>query len=187
MPFVKEKIKSVVLSDEEIQFIEELARLRSDPKKNFHYQGFNLNSLSFLERGFLGLLGEMAVSKLLDVEIDMELYGLKGDGLKGDLNYRGFSVSVKYTNYRSGNLMLYENPQDDLYILCCQGRGEKSILPPDSVSGDRVSRVVDVVGWVDQEKFLSGSEIREGKKRCRFYSRDLLFPLDTLEDGVEFL
>jgi len=86
------------LSDEEIEKAERLAKGRNTGKKNTKRNSWskevNTESASYLNH-LLGVSAEIAVARFLDIEIDENFYGEKGDGNKADLNYKSLTIQIK--------------------------------------------------------------------------------------------
>jgi len=133
----------VKFSDEELLKLFRLARQRNDPKqRKWKSQGWNRNK-SALAGHYDGIMAEMAVAKLLGVEINEEIYEGGDDG--SDLVLPdGRTIQVKHRGQRDWDYALNSADLDDFITdigVLCQ--------PTPEYDDD----AVDVVGYITKEQF----------------------------------
>jgi len=137
---------SVTLTPDEMHDASEVAFVRMKNKLAWNDKIKNCK-LSPTERGIGGVIGELAVAKLLQTDIDRMVYRLGDDG--ADLKVENYTVAVRYTRHRSGRLIQDEKGlRADFAVLALEGDAPKIEL-----MGYSFSQEVIVAGVISRPTF----------------------------------
>lgn len=128
---------------------------------------------------FIGLLGEMAVGKVLNLKPNLEYHE---KGVKDDFIYKGYSIEVKTSslNYQKGLLKIKEGGingynhklKSDIYIFCTLRKNnpiEKTAL-------------IDIQGIISKHKIIENNyELKKAiSKKSNHYNIEI--PYNDLTD-----
>jgi len=157
----------IAFSDEEIEELVELAYGRQSLKEDLGVETKKLDSRSSDgDLHYVGLKAEMAVAKLMGLEIDRDHHG---DGDRGyDFVWRGLTIDVKYSQ-RDIKYEMPTWPTADILVLVQpldQTTAYKSYFAP-AIRDSNPSnyrhqwRNVLVVGWITSEHFKDNYSVVE--------------------------
>tara|TARA_R110002020_G_scaffold466313_1_gene688772 strand:+ start:108 stop:635 length:528 start_codon:yes stop_codon:yes gene_type:complete len=143
---------TIELTKKDIRFAKSLAKKRDAKKQRFgagRYAACSDKTGSSEKSHYYGLLGEIAVAKFFDVEVDETIYDNHGDS-GVDLEVPKFGrCQVKTTTYTDKPLLRVpmERKKDvnkidvtDTFICCC--------------INVRNHKFVDIVGWLEKDKVI---------------------------------
>lgn len=160
----------IILSPEELQQCSEAAAKRTQYARSTGIKNQRkANNKSDLSVDYIGMVGEMAVGKVLGLEMDLDKVGVD----KGiDFIYKGLTIDVKTRSY-PGDELMFKKTQ---YF-----RAQVAILA-------RFKRddCVDIIGCINRKRFIENAY----KKTYPKYSlmtvdKELLKPIQTLLDYEE--
>jgi len=109
---------------------------------NGYIKGFRNKFIS----DFVGIIGEIAVGKYLELPVDMEVY--QGNDGKYDFIYHDRTIDVKANSYPNGQLYFYSHRhfKADIAVLTVP-------LVKEEYS------YVKIAGWISKEEFMDKSQI----------------------------
>ena len=126
----------VEISDDEIEYLRSVAKLRNDPK--------HIKSQATEDCHLEGLVGEWAVAQFFGYDLDTECYGLNGDG-GVDFETPYGSIDVKTVNFKNPTILkVYEDMSDfkaDIVVLVYRESNKK----------------VFIKGWITRKDFINKS------------------------------
>jgi hypothetical protein len=163
----------VTLDDAEVQqTLEFIARMREDKvAHNVVDKMFDINNTSE-GINIIGHLGEMAVGKVLNIPVDMEVRTGGDDG--NDMYYRGNSVQVKTSTLRA---LIFNAPhlfKSDIAMLV-------QFIGADKRKAEADPRFA-IWGWVSREEFLANHYNQDyGYGNRLVMDAEYLAPLSDIE------
>lgn len=107
----------VILTQKDVKLAQDVARLRNSKlglvpnnRQSTKHSDYNIN--------VVGLLGEIAVAKVLNVDIDRS-FSMSGDG-GVDISYENHTIDVKTTRYHRSLLIVnfLDEIKSDMLVLC---------------------------------------------------------------------
>jgi len=109
---------TVTLTGTETDLAENIAYNRHEANRDADVENQRIGPQSDYETDLNGIVGELAVAKVLNVYPDLKVEPSSG-GV--DLNYNGHSIDVKATTYEDGKLIAPiwkpKKPHADLFVL----------------------------------------------------------------------
>lgn len=159
----------VDLTGHDLELCEKLANQRHEKNKEVTDRRIT-QSMSSWEIDFLGLLGEVAVAKYFELEVDKNHYPDGGDG-GSDFSINGKRVDVKYTNRIYEPILMFPNInkfRSDIAILTHQVEYH-------------CRHKVGIAGWIDKKHF------DRIKKTTDFGYGDTIYVTDSKLFNIEKL
>lgn len=158
----------IKLNDKELSALLDLAKQRCLPKRaKGIVQNFVPTTKGNVEGDFIGLKGEYALARHLQVKFDDTIHYHGDDGI--DLKVGDKTIQVKSTFYKSGRVIY--NMEDDFltdYVVL-------------AITDEKVP-TVNLVGWADRQQWDEHHYVKwmgYGDRKVLDQSR--LFPMETLE------
>jgi hypothetical protein len=146
------------LTQAEMQMAQALAKQRNEGKAQYRKEaGANLN------QHLMGLKGEIALARVLDLPIDIIKKPMGDQGV--DFIYKGNTLDVKTVEHKYPKLFSNENKiRADIFILA-----------------HTKNEWVTFVGWITKQEFIRKHRFLIGKHGKPWYvTPDDLFPLTML-------
>jgi hypothetical protein len=165
----------VKLTKEELDEADYLAHARNDPKVHLNKYSWSKEGTTSFDNHYWGLKCEIAVAKILGIEIDKTIHD--GDDQNPDLYYKGIGIEVKGRTKKGWDFALLKDDikqfKADVGVLCWPGDADNEI---------------EVVGFITREKFSHVAVTKNYKYGNRLVAEAKHFtPLTKkgLEEGNE--
>ena len=140
----------IILNREEIMEAVEIAHGRDAPKVAAGIKPTFGPGTSNYDGHLTGALAELAAAKYYGVEIDKTFYAESGDGHQPDIQFNGWGIEIKSTQY-APPILKFNQLRDfnsDVALLCFVDRQQMK-----ATAGEQIT--VNLAGIVSRNKFLN--------------------------------
>jgi len=140
----------IILNREDIREAVEIAHGRNAPKAAAGIKPAFVGSTSTYDGHITGVLAELATAKYYGVEIDKSFYANRGDGHQPDIQFNGWGIEIKSTQYNPPILKFNQlrDFNSDVALLCYVDRQQMKVT-----SGEKTT--IKLAGVVSRNKFLN--------------------------------